>query len=109
MTPEARLAEIKKHWRIPASSYYRRADASSLIAALEAVLAMTTRNGYTTWDSHNVLVNTDGTFDKKEAEEWEMAHGHDIRTKCYPEFGCQLWLDPEEIRIAITEALGVTP
>lgn len=20
---------------------------------------------------------------------WESAHGHDVRTKCYPEFGCQ--------------------
>ena len=21
---------------------------------------------------------------------WEKAHGHDIRLKCYPEFGCQV-------------------
>lgn len=20
---------------------------------------------------------------------WESAHGHDVRTKCYPEYGCQ--------------------
>jgi hypothetical protein len=21
---------------------------------------------------------------------WEQAHGHDVRLKCYPEFGCQV-------------------
>jgi hypothetical protein len=21
---------------------------------------------------------------------WEEAHGHDVRLKCYPEFGCQV-------------------
>ena len=24
-----------------------------------------------------------------ELEAWEQAHGHDVRVKCYPEYGCQ--------------------
>lgn len=29
-------------------------------------------------------------------KEWEEAHGHDARLKCYPEFGCQLLHDEED-------------
>ena len=32
---------------------------------------------------------------------WEAAHGHDARTKCYAEYGCQLYVDPEDIRDAL--------
>jgi hypothetical protein len=34
--------------------------------------------------------------------EWEAAHGHDVRLKCYPEFGCrvvELALEAENARL----------
>lgn len=39
----------------------------------------------------------DGVYDMTEAKQWEAVHGHDIRVKCYPEHGCLLWIDPEDI------------
>ena len=26
----------------------------------------------------------------EQVEQWEAAHGHDVRLKCYAEFGCQV-------------------
>lgn len=63
---------------------------------LKAVLEKCFVNGYMTWDRDKVpLVN--GKYEEEATKKWEAEHGHDIRLKCYPEFGCQLLLDPQEL------------
>jgi hypothetical protein len=42
--------------------------------------------------------------DTPSLEAWEFAHGHDVRLKCYVEFGCQVIEPTLERRIAILEA-----
>lgn len=38
---------------------------------------------------------------------WERAHGHDVRLKCYPEFGCQvLEAQRERIEAAAREVVA---
>lgn len=76
-------------------------EKAMLISALQAVLAMCSRNGYTTWDRNKVVPLIDGKYNVEGSKNWEAAHGHDIRLKCYPEFGCQLLLDPSNVREAI--------
>jgi hypothetical protein len=39
-----------------------------------------------------------------ELSAWMRAHGHDVRLKCYPEFGCQVIEPALERRIAKLEA-----
>jgi hypothetical protein len=65
-------------------------------AAIKRVRELCSRDGYTTWDRDKFNMKK---RDVREA--WEAAHGHDFRMKCYPEFGCQLLVDPEEIRDAL--------
>lgn len=76
------------------------------IKALRVAIEMCSRNGYTTWDKSMVPL-IDGAYEEEAAKKWESAHGHDIRLKCYPEFGCQLSIDPEDLLLAIAKELGV--
>lgn len=57
---------------------------------------------------HNIknVTKVNGVYDKEQAEAWEKVHGHDIRLNCYPEFGCQLLIDPEDLLLAIKKELG---
>lgn len=43
---------------------------------------------YEPFDQH-VHLGTKPWTDVDAIEKWEAAHGHDVRLKCYPEFGCQ--------------------
>lgn len=71
--------------------------------ALTRLRELCYQNGYTTWDTDSVKLDEEGRFDIREAIEWEKVHGHDIRLPCYPEYSCQLYIDPKEI-IEILEA-----
>ena len=71
----------------------------ALRAAMELV------KPYLEHDIKNVA-KVDGVYDKEQAEAWEKVHGHDIRLNCYPEFGCQLLIDPEDLFLAIEKELG---
>ena len=67
------------------------------------VLEMCYQDGYTTWDDSMVPRNKGRGYERGEAlEKWERAHGHDVRLKCYAEYGCQLLVDP----LYVIEALG---
>jgi hypothetical protein len=73
--------------------------------ALRAVVELCIEGGYMPFDK-SMLTSTDGiSWDKVEVAKWEEVHGHDIRLKCYPEFGCQLLIDPRDILEAIEEEL----
>ena len=41
-------------------------------------------------------------------DEWELEHGHDVRMKCYPEFGCQV-IESYGIRLLLKLLAAVTP
>ena len=58
-------------------------------------------------DIKNVTM-VDGVYNKEQAEAWEKVHGHDIRLNCYPEFGCQLLIDPEDLLLTLIEQLGMS-
>ncbi|KQO98404.1 hypothetical protein [Leifsonia sp. Leaf264] len=42
---------------------------------------------YVAFDRDEKL-GTELPYDTDKLAAWEAAHGHDVRTKCYPEFGC---------------------
>jgi hypothetical protein len=65
------------------------------------VLDLCDRGDYTTWDVDEHLPGKGWKPDDPKVLAWEAAHGHDARLKCYPEFGCQLLLDPEDVRSAL--------
>lgn len=69
----------------------------------ERLIDLCYQDGYTTWDQARVPVDAHGRYDQHEASRWEEAHGHDIRTKCYPEFGCELLVDPADILTLLEE------
>lgn len=81
-------------------------DELSIAKALRVAVEMCSVNGYTTWDKSMVPL-IDGKYDEKETNQWEIIHGHDIRLKCYPEFGCQLLIDPEDLLTEIAKELGI--
>jgi hypothetical protein len=84
-------ANCKKHW-----------DEAN--AKLARVRELCYREGYTTWDDSMVFaLNGFGAHNPEELKKWEAMHGHDIRLKCYAEFGCQLLVDPEDIIRALDE------
>lgn len=74
--------------------------------ALKVAVERCAKDGYTTWDT-SMVPEVDGKYDPVEAEKWEKAHGHDIRLKCYPEFGCQLLIDPEDLLTEIAKEMGI--
>jgi hypothetical protein len=53
-------------------------------------------NGYMTWEQPHLM-------NESNIAAWEAVHGHDVRMKCYAEYGCQLLLDPVD---AIAAARG---
>lgn len=79
-------------------------EETKALRALRTVIEKCAPNGYTTWDTSMVPM-VDGKFDPTETEKWEKAHGHDIRLKCFPEFGCQLLIDPEDLLTDIKKEL----
>lgn len=76
------------------------------LRALRKAVEICAPNGYTTWDTSMVPM-IDGHYDEAEAKKWELAHGHDIRLKCYPEYGCQLLIDPEDLLTEIAKELQI--
>jgi len=44
---------------------------------------------YRPWDREEKLGKPPWKPDDPQVIAWEAAHGHDVRLKCYPEFGCQ--------------------
>jgi hypothetical protein len=73
-------------------------------AKLAKVRELCYRDGYTTWDDSMVFaLNGFGAHNSEELKKWEAMHGHDIRLKCYAEFGCQLLVDPFDIIRALDE------
>jgi hypothetical protein len=85
-----------------------RDETTAKIAELEAKLArvreLCYREGYITWDDSMVFaLNGFGAHNSEELKKWEAMHGHDIRLKCYAEFGCQLLVDPFDIIRALDE------
>jgi hypothetical protein len=96
---------------LQALSYFENKSHQELLAKvadLEARIAkvreLCSQDGYTTWDDSMVFApNGFGAHNSEELKKWEAAHGHDIRLKCYAEFGCQLLVDPEEIIRALDE------
>lgn len=39
--------------------------------------------------------------------DWEAGHGHDIRLKCYPEYGCQALLNEIELLQQVVAAMDI--
>lgn len=78
-------------------------ESSRLRERMAAVRALCFRDGYTTWDVEKHLPGQGWKPDDPKVVAWETAHGHDPRLKCYPEYGCQLLIDPEDL-LAILEA-----
>ena len=62
-------------------------------------------NEYRAWDREEKLGPGPWLLDSK-VSAWEAAHGHDVRLKCYPEFGCYLaWNRLEEAaRVVVAQA-----
>lgn len=63
---------------------------------------------YQPWDRYEKLGEPPWSGPALKA--WEAAHGHDVRLKCYPEFGCQLLHGEEEFQEllgACQELIGV--
>lgn len=83
------------------------AHTGAVYCALRIVVESCFKDGYTTWDVSMVPL-IDGVYDTGEMAKWEKAHGHDIRLKCYPEFCCQLYIDPQDLIELIEKELGVT-
>lgn len=55
---------------------------------------------YRCWDREEKLGSVpEGGFKPTDPKviAWEAAHGHDLRLKCYPEFGCLLIPDFEDM------------
>ena len=50
---------------------------------------------YHPFDQHEKLGNP--PWSGPVLEQWEQAHGHDVRLKCYPEYGCQAILADYEL------------
>jgi hypothetical protein len=50
---------------------------------------------YQPWDREDKLGPPPWKHDDPKVIAWEAAHGHDVRSKCYPEFGCQVLPDYE--------------
>jgi hypothetical protein len=46
----------------------------------------TARSDYLPWDQEKHLGKQPWSGDS--LTEWEKAHGHDVRIKCFPEYGC---------------------
>ena len=44
---------------------------------------------YSPFDQDAHLDRPPWSPDDPKVQAWEAAHGHDVRVKCYPEFGCQ--------------------
>jgi hypothetical protein len=80
--PAVRLAEVTA----------QRDEALATVARIEALFDP---DGYTTWDQKVRLGEPPWTTEA--CAEWERHHGHDPRTKCYPEYGCQLLIDPDDL------------
>jgi hypothetical protein len=76
------------------------AETERLRGQVERVRALCHSEGYTTWDQGEPPWGDDVVY------AWEAAHGHDIRTKCYAEFGCQLLVDPVDVLAALAEPTG---
>jgi hypothetical protein len=53
---------------------------------------------YRPWDQEEKLGEPPWSKDDPKLQAWEAAHGHDVRLKCYPEFGCQA-LEAEHNRL----------
>lgn len=78
-----------------------QAEVERLTGIVQAVEKITHDDGgYTTWDQDAKLGELPWTDNA--CREWEKHHGHDPRLKCYPEYGCQLLIDPEDLRAALT-------
>lgn len=58
---------------------------------------------YTAWDRDEKLGEPPWNPEDPKVIAWERAHGHDVRLKCYPEFGCTLGL----IQITADEAATI--
>lgn len=78
----------------------RALAAEARLAAVKALCA--DADGYTTWDQPDRLGDPPWR-DGAALAAWEAAHGHDARTKCYAEYGCRLYVDPDDIRDVIAE------
>jgi hypothetical protein len=49
---------------------------------------------YQPWDQEEKLGPPPWNWQDKRVLAWEEAHGHDVRLKCYVEFGCRVaWMD----------------
>ena len=53
---------------------------------------------YKPWDREEKLGPPPWWPGNSKVMAWEAAHGHDVRLKCYPEFGCKL-LEPAHERL----------
>lgn len=54
---------------------------------------------YVPWDQGEKLPPPPWSPDDPDVRAWEQAHGHDVRLKCYVEFGCQVIEPALEARI----------
>ena len=67
---------------------------------------------YRPWDREEKLGPPPWKHNDPKLIAWEKAHGHDVRSKCYPEFGCQVLPDYEarfeELSKAVREVLART-
>jgi hypothetical protein len=102
---ETELDSLKETYRtyteMTASAYSELATANAKLARVRELCYL---DGYTTWDDSMVFaLNGFGAHNSEELKKWEAMHGHDIRLKCYAEFGCQLLVDPEDIIRALDE------
>lgn len=82
-----------------AATNYWGDQARAAFARIDAALALGERDGYTTWDRDERL--GDSPWDLEAIERWEAVHGHDPRLKCFAEYGCQLLIDPADLRAAL--------
>lgn len=101
-----RLRELRR--LLPKTTYTSTDERTIAVGALAFLVDGFTRvlnlldGDYTTWDQDKKFDGIPGpNHDEPSILAWEKAHGHDIRLKCYAEFGCQLLLDPEDVRAAL--------
>lgn len=65
---------------------------------------------YRPWDREEKLGSPPWSRNDPKLVAWEKAHGHDVRLKCYPEFGCLVVEErAERIEEAAREVVKCAP